>query len=148
MKKLLTFTLVAALSIGSAFANSTKPSTLSTPASKSVPVKLATLSQVASENQQLRAALLALETESQELKSQLSYQQMMANLITTLNKKQQEDFVEESNATLSYITTMNNLLLSLQFESNLEQQAELKAQLDYQKTMTALAARLKVNGAK
>jgi hypothetical protein len=148
MKKPFTFALAAALSIGFAIANSSKPVTISTPPSKSTPVSLAALSQVASENQQLREALVVLEIESAELKSYLAYQQTMATVMTSLNKKQQDDMIEEANATISYITTMNNLMVSLQSASNQEQQEELKAQLDYQKTMTALMARLKMTSNK
>jgi len=143
MKKLLTFTLAAALSIGFAFANSTKPSTISTPTTKSIPTSLATLSEVARENQQLRAALLALETESAELKSQISYQQIMARMLTNLNTKQYNDVLEEANAAISYVTTMTNVLLALQSNSNNEQQAEIKAQAEYQKTMSIALASIK-----
>jgi hypothetical protein len=143
MKKLLTFTLAATLSIGFAFAHSTKPATVSTPASKSsVPTSLATLAEVARENQQLREMLLALETESAELKSQIGYQQMMTKMFTSLNAQQHEDVLEEVKATISYVSTMTNVLLALQSNNNQEQLAEIKAQAEYQKTMSKALASL------
>lgn len=143
MKKFLTFTLAATLSIGFALANSTKPASLSAPASKSAAVSLPTISQLASENQQLREALAVLQSESEELKSQISYQQLMAGLMTKINKLDQEHANDEATATISYLSAMTQVMLFLQSSDNREQQAELIAQKDYQKTMRQALAGLR-----
>lgn len=148
MKKLLTYTLAATLSIGFAFANSTKPATVTTPVSKSIPTSLATLSKVARENQELREALLVLENEAAELKSQLGYQQLMANLMTNLRTKENKEALEEAQAGMQYISTMTTLMQVLQAKNNQEELAELKARADYEKTMTATLAHLKAVSAK
>jgi hypothetical protein len=148
MKKLLTFTLATTLSIGFAFANNSKPANVSTPNSSLSATSLATLLEVARENQQLREALLALENESAELKSQLSYQQMMGNMLTTLRTKENKEALAETQATIQYVTTMTQVMQALQAKNTEEQVAELKALAEYEKTMAAIMSHLKATAVK
>jgi hypothetical protein len=142
MKKLITFTLAATLTITVGLANSTKPYSISSPVAKPTSASLITLAAVSSENQLLNAKLVALETESAELQSQISYQQMMAKMLTSLSVLENDEAIQEVRANVQYVSTMTNVLLAIQSISNLEQQQELKAQIEFQKIMQVVLTKL------
>lgn len=134
MKKTLTLAVLGTLLHLFAFA--TEPHTDSqnhTPHSPAA--SLATYEKVARENEALKSDIARLAEANEELRSQIAYQTMMANMLLTLKQQEAEDQIAELEATVAYDEMMGNMLTKLEQAASNDKQEEAIALVVYQKMM-------------
>lgn len=116
MKKyLLTLTMLAsvtAFALPREIKKTEKPTTVAaaTIAETNPAVSLPLLQE---ENALLKAQLLTLINENEELKSKMAYETTMRNMLISLNENRQQDKMEDMKATVQYNQLMANMLLRL-----------------------------------
>ncbi len=116
MKKyLLTLTMLASVS---AFAlpreiKKTEKPTAVAAATVADTNPMVSLPQLQQENAMLKAQLMNLMNENEELKSKLAYETTMRNMLTSLSETRQQEKLEDMKATVQYNQLMANMLLKL-----------------------------------
>jgi len=134
MKK--TITLLALASIVSCLAFATEASTDSQKLMPHSPAtSLATYEKVARENETLKAEVARLADANEELKSQIAYQTMMANMLLTLKQQEAEDKKADLEATLAYDDMMGKMFTHLQQKTAENQKEDTLALVAYNSMM-------------
>ena len=134
MKKL--FTLLALSSLLSGFASAaetSKDASKPTPAAPNA--RLAAYEKVARDNEQLKMQAWQLAEQVTELKSQLAYEQMMANMLLQLRSNDLEDAIADRQASLDYNRMMASLFQQLDDRALADRQDDARALAAYNEMM-------------